>query len=71
MSETALGLLGAAFLLIGGVMVRHSLRTGESITPWPMGPVTRAENPVIYWFDLSSSSAIMLLGVVAIFKLLN
>ena len=62
MNEGAIGVLALAAVLGGVWMVRHSLRTGESVTPWPMGPVTRENNPTLFWFDLGTYIAILLIG---------
>ena len=70
MSDTAAGLLALAVGVVGVWMVRYSLRTGKSVTPWPMGPVTRTDNPVLYWFDLTSYIAILILACAAAAMLL-
>ena len=70
MSEEALGAIALAFVPLGAWMIRRSLQTGESVTPWPMGPVTREDSPALYWFDLITYTAILLMGGFAAAKLL-
>ena len=63
MSELALGIV-MVFVAIGGLfMMRWSLRSGESVTPWPIGPITREKTPRLYWFDLTTYGAIVILGL--------
>jgi hypothetical protein len=61
-SEFALGLLAIASMVIGAWMAWNSWRTGESLTPWPIGPVTRDSSPVLFWFDLATYVIILILG---------
>ena len=71
MSETGWGWLGLVLLLVGALMIRRSLKTGESVTPWPMGSVTRSNHPVLFWFDLVTYTAMTLLGMIASFQLIR
>jgi hypothetical protein len=70
-SELGLGIIALLAMVGGTWMVRRSVKTGESVTPWPLGPVRREKNPILCWFDLSSYSLVIALGGFAGFKLLS
>lgn len=59
-------------IMVAGIWgVYRSVKTGESVTPWPMGPVSREKNRVLWWFDLSTYCVLIILGAFVSFKLLS
>ena len=71
MSDQGLGIATLLFMGGGILMAYRSIQTGQSVTPWPMGPVTREGSPGLWWFDLSTYCAIIALGAFAGLKLLS
>jgi hypothetical protein len=69
MSEIGLGLVLIAAAVLGGWLVRGSLRTGESIGRYFIDS-TRSGNPILFWFDVVTFGLVTamaaLIGIVAL-----
>ena len=51
MTETQIGCVSIIASVLAAFALRHSLRTGQSVAPWPHGEVTRRSSPILYWID--------------------
>lgn len=65
MGERAWAIFLLALMGWGAWWVHRSLKAGEAPTPWPMGPVTRDRRPVLFWFDVCTFTAIVVMGTIA------
>lgn len=70
-SEAALGILSLALAAAGGWMLVRSFREGKSVTNWPLSDATRADNPWLFWFDVGTYAAVIIMGAIASVQLLR
>ncbi|MBL4792621.1 hypothetical protein AAG607_03300 [Citromicrobium bathyomarinum] len=65
MTETQIGCVSIIASVLAAFALRHSLRTGQSVAPWPHGEVTRRSSPILYWIDFGTFIVAMIGGAIA------
>lgn len=63
MSDQGIGALCLAAVVGGVWLLLHSFRKGESPTIWPATDSTRAGNPALFWFDISTYAFVLIVGL--------